>query len=68
MSGESPLSPALQDLIRLLARIGMRPETDAKIGMAWWNRLTEEERREWMHRAGDTGVAADAWAVFKAQR
>jgi hypothetical protein len=38
---------------------------DAEIGMAWWNRLSESDRREWMARAGDTGVAADAWAEFK---
>lgn len=38
---------------------------DAEIGMAWWNRLSESDRHEWMARAGDTGVAADAWAEFK---
>jgi hypothetical protein len=38
---------------------------DAELGMAWWNGLTVPERREWMERAGNTGVAADAWAAFK---
>jgi hypothetical protein len=42
--------------------------TDAQLGMTWWNNLTRAERDEWMRRAGDTGVAADAWSVFKAQR
>jgi hypothetical protein len=42
--------------------------TDAQLGMDWWNGLPAAERREWMRRAGNTGVAADAWAVFKAQR
>ena len=41
------------------------PSTDALIGMTWWNRLTERERRDWMRRAGDTGVAANAWECFK---
>lgn len=39
--------------------------TDTHIGMTWWNRLTERERREWMRRAGDTGIPADAWEAFK---
>lgn len=38
---------------------------DAELGMAWWNGLTERERAEWMKRAGNTGVAADAWEMFK---
>lgn len=38
---------------------------DAELGMTWWNRLTERERAEWMERAGNTGVAADAWEAFK---
>jgi hypothetical protein len=38
---------------------------DAYEGMAWWNALPERERREWMRRAGDTGVAADAWEAYK---
>lgn len=42
--------------------------TDVQLGMTWWNNLTRAERDEWMRRAGDTGVAADAWALFKAQR
>jgi hypothetical protein len=38
---------------------------NTELGMTWWNGLTERERREWMARAGNTGVAADAWAEFQ---
>lgn len=38
---------------------------DETKGMAWWNGLSDEQRKEWMARAGNTGVAADAWAAFK---
>ena len=41
------------------------PTPDEIAGMAWWNLLPEHDRRRWMSRAGDTGCAADAWAVFK---
>lgn len=40
-------------------------ESDGLLGMAWWNGLTERERIDWMARAGNTGVAADAWEAFK---
>lgn len=33
--------------------------------MGWWNLLTEQERSRWMSRAGNTGRAVDAWAVYK---
>lgn len=39
---------------------------DAAQGMEWWNSLESSERTKWMKAAGDTGVAADAWAAFKA--
>lgn len=42
-----------------------KPTSDEAIGMAWWNSLTEETRAKWSAKTG-TGVAADAWAVFKA--
>ena len=38
--------------------------TDAQLGMAWFNALTEIERGFWLHKA-DTAVPADAWAFFK---
>lgn len=41
------------------------PTPDEIAGMAWWNSLPEHDRTHWMSRAGDTGRAADAWAVFK---
>ena len=39
-------------------------DADSRLGMAWWNDLTERERSEWMDRAG-SAVPADAWEVFK---
>jgi hypothetical protein len=39
--------------------------TDAERGMIWWNALDKRHRSLWMKRAGDTGVAADAWRAFK---
>ena len=39
---------------------------DEAMGMAWWNSLSEVERILWANKAG-TGVAADAWAMFKAE-
>lgn len=41
------------------------PTADEAMGIVWWNRLTEEQRNDWMARAGSTGVVADAWATFK---
>lgn len=38
---------------------------DEATGMAWWNGLEDAQRKDWMARAGNTGVAADAWATFK---
>ena len=39
--------------------------TDEATGMAWWNGLDDAQRKDWMARAGNTGVVADAWAAFK---
>jgi len=41
---------------------------DDEIGMIWWNRLSERDRAEWSRAAGNTGVAADAWAAFRASQ
>lgn len=38
---------------------------DEIAGMAWWNGMPEAERQEWTRHAGNTGVAADAWAEYK---
>jgi hypothetical protein len=46
----------------------MRTKTTDEMGMAWWNALTEQERVEWMRRAGDSGRAKDAWEAFKTAR
>ncbi len=37
---------------------------DEELGMAWWNRITEREREEWLRRA-NSAMPADAWAEFK---
>lgn len=41
------------------------PSADERAGMSWWNELTEADRRRWMREAGDTGIAADAWAAYQ---
>ena len=45
-----------------------RATADDEIGMIWWNRLSERDRAEWSRAAGNTGVAADAWAAFRASQ
>lgn len=42
-----------------------KPTTDEAVGIAWWNSLDDQERMRWMEAAGNTGVAADAWAAYK---
>lgn len=41
------------------------PTADESMGMDWWNGLSERARALWLQRVG-TAVAADAWALFKA--
>ena len=38
---------------------------DDELGMAWWNGLTEQERRKWSAIAGNTGRPKDAWEAFR---
>lgn len=38
---------------------------DDKLGMVWWNALSEKERAEWSAIAGNTGRVKDAWEAFK---
>ncbi|RFB76616.1 hypothetical protein [Methylovirgula sp. 4M-Z18] len=45
--------------------IDRTPTDDERAGMAWWNVLTEPSRQYWMRMAGNTGIVADAWAVYK---
>jgi hypothetical protein len=40
---------------------------DDEVGMVWWNRLSEQDRAQWAKAAG-TGIAKDAWELFKAGR
>jgi hypothetical protein len=37
------------------------PKPTADAGIAWWNSLTEEQRRAAL-RAADTAIVAEAWA------
>jgi hypothetical protein len=43
----------------------MQNDEDGRRGMEWWNGLTDDERHYWAKRAA-TGVAADAWELYKA--
>ncbi len=47
-----------------IRRLG-RPQSDAEIGMAWFNSMTPSQRLEAL-RAADTCCPADAWAHWKA--
>ena len=47
-------------------RIATPEHADDLAGMAWWNALSEQDRRRWTRIAGDTGRAVDAWRAFKA--
>ena len=38
---------------------------DDELGIAWWNRLSGQERARWSRAAGNTGRAKDAWEEFK---
>ena len=44
--------------------VGEHRTTNEALGMAWWNGLTEAERRFWVGRAG-TAVPASAWEHYK---
>lgn len=52
------------DLVVLKPR-QRKASSDEAAGIQWWNGLTERQRASWMKKAGNTGVAADAWACFK---
>ena len=54
-----------EDVRRLKAQYERVPTSDEVMGTARWNNLTEQERARCMQEAGNTGVAAVAWAVFK---
>ncbi len=40
------------------------PMAAACTGIAWWNCLDGETRREWMRAAGDTGRVVDAYGAY----
>lgn len=43
---------------------GREPTPSERAGMAWWNAMTEPQRRAWLERA-DTAQPAEAWAVYQ---
>ena len=61
-----------QTMARVRAKQATKPkhsplpgQDDESMGVYWWNGLTDDERIHWMNRAGNTGVAADAWRDLK---
>ena len=44
---------------------GSSQTADEGIEIDWWKGLNDEQRKDWMARAGNTGVAADAWTAYK---
>jgi hypothetical protein len=38
--------------------------SDAELGIAWWNHLSDRERARWAALAG-TGRVVDAWELWK---
>jgi hypothetical protein len=46
----------------------MAPDDDELAGIDWWNAMEVEGREYWMEQAGNSGRAADAWAIFKRER
>lgn len=41
---------------------------DGYKGMEWWNGLSDDDRKQWAVKAGNTGRASDAWEAFKRQK
>lgn len=49
------------------AAYNREPTNEEAAGIAWWNGMPDHERAHWAKRAG-TGVAADAWQLYKASQ
>ena len=47
------------------AKVATLISADAKIGIAWYNRLSRAERTLW-HRVAGSAVPADCWRAFQA--
>lgn len=60
-----PVADSLQLRENSMGDERTEPTTDELAGLAWWNDMPDAQRAHWAKRAG-TGVAADAWALFKA--
>jgi hypothetical protein len=62
--GETSVGRDLNEFLKS----GKTPDRDRandEAGMKWWNNLSDQERRHWMHEAGDTGRAVDAWNAYQ---
>jgi hypothetical protein len=42
----------------------MNTDEDGRLGMAWWNSMTEADRRYWCF-AAMTATPVEAWRYFK---
>jgi hypothetical protein len=47
------------DAVKTLA-VDRQTTAAGQVGIAWWNGLSEADRRLWMREAGDTGRPVDA--------
>jgi len=45
-------------------RMEREPTQDERLGMEWWNALSEVARGDWL-RLAQSARPADAWAAFK---
>ena len=48
------------------ARFRVVDASDAELGMAWWNRLSDRDRPRWAELAG-TGRVVDAWELLRSR-
>lgn len=44
---------------------GQERAVNDALGMTWWNRLSDTDRKKWMQAAGNTGRAVNAWKAFQ---
>ena len=59
-----PMADALQRADQLVPGLSAH-DGKAQLGLDWWNGLDEQQRKHWMAMAGNTGIAADAWAAYQ---
>jgi len=59
-----PMADALQRADQLAPGLSAH-DAKAQLGLDWWNGLNDQQRKHWMAMAGNTGIAADAWAAYQ---